>query len=73
MIKSVLLFVDIIICRIVICRIIIWTAFTLFILVRLVGQIKNDDSVKEAPAYCQSFLDGLHIICEVGKAYFIVS
>ena len=21
---------------------------------------KNDDSVKEAPAYCQSFLDGLH-------------
>ena len=23
------------------------------------AQIKNDDSVKEAPAYCQSFLDGL--------------
>ena len=23
--------------------------------------VKNDDSVKEAPAYCQSFLDGLHI------------
>ena len=23
------------------------------------SQLKNDDSVKEAPAYCQSFLDGL--------------
>ena len=23
-------------------------------------EIKNDDSVKEAPAYCRSFLDGLH-------------
>ena len=27
---------------------------------------KNDDSVKEAPAYCQSFLDGLYNTKEVG-------
>ena len=33
---------------------------------------KNDDSVKKAPAYCRSFLDGLHIKCEVGGAYLII-
>ena len=27
---------------------------------------KNDDSVKEAPAYCRSFLDGLYNTKEVG-------
>ena len=26
---------------------------------------KNDDSVKKAPAYCQSFLDGLLVFCNV--------
>ena len=28
---------------------------------------KNDDYVKEAPAYCRSFLDGLHTVKGGGK------
>ena len=28
---------------------------------------KNDDSVKEAPAYCRSFLDGLYKTNGVGE------
>ena len=33
---------------------------------------KNDDSVKEAPTYCRSFLDSLQILYK-GEAYLIVS
>ena len=33
---------------------------TLNLCLKMPDSIKNDDSVKEAPAYCRSFLDGLN-------------
>ena len=37
-----------------------WQNFTYFFCLAALCMTKNDDSVKEAPAYCRSFLDGLN-------------